>query len=201
MIGRLRGTLLEKNAPDVLIECGGVGYDLSVPMTCLYLLPAVGAEAILYTHLSVREDAQQLFGFSSKESRQLFRELIKVNGVGPKLAITIMSGIDADDFVRCVHQADSATLVRLPGVGKKTAERLIIEMRDRLKDWQASAGASTASNSAGVSAANHQTEAEAALIALGYKPQEASKAIAKVASQAETSEELIRLALKNMVSQ
>jgi Holliday junction DNA helicase RuvA len=143
-----------------------------------------------------------LFGFSGKESRQLFRELIKVNGVGPKLAITIMSGIESDDFVRCVHQADTATLVRLPGVGKKTAERLIIEMRDRLKDWQAASASSGsgANNEVPLRPVNHQSEAEAALIALGYKPTEASKAISKIASQGSTSEELIRLALKSMVT-
>ena len=200
MIGRLRGILLEKNHPEVLIECHGVGYDVSVPMTCLYQLPDIGSEATIYTHLSVREDAQQLFGFSSKTSRHLFRELIKVNGVGPKLAITIMSGIDSDDFVRCVHQADTASLVKLPGVGKKTAERLVIEMRDRLKEWQPASTGGTAATPAAPTQNSMREEAEQALIALGYKPTEASKAIAKVADEADSSESMIRLALKSMVS-
>lgn len=135
MIGRIRGKLLEKQAPELLVDVNGVGYEIQAPMTTIYLLPALGETVELFTHLVVREDAHLLFGFASLRDRTLFRALIKVNGVGPKLALTILSGMDAQDFVRCVRDDDTAGLVRLPGVGKKTAERLLIEMRDRLRDW------------------------------------------------------------------
>ncbi|MBD2859798.1 Holliday junction branch migration protein RuvA [Spongiibacter sp. KMU-158] len=198
MIGRLRGKILEKQAPEILLDVGGVGYEVFVPMTAFYNLPALGEEVSLYTQFIVREDAQQLFGFADPQSRQLFRDLIKVNGVGPKLALTIMSGIESDEFVRCVLEDDTAALVKLPGVGKKTAERLIIEMRDRLKDWALPASASTgASASMPVDAAG---EAESALVALGYKPQEAAKAIAAIPEKDSlSSEALIRAALKSMI--
>ena len=135
MIGRLRGILLEKQAPDLLIEVAGVGYEVQLPLTSFYQLPATGEEATIYTHFVVREDAQLLYGFVNLNERALFRQLIKANGVGPKLALTILSGMTAQQFVRCVQLDDVSTLVKLPGVGKKTAERLVIEMRDRLKDW------------------------------------------------------------------
>ncbi|HSB97665.1 MAG TPA: Holliday junction branch migration protein RuvA, partial [Spongiibacteraceae bacterium] len=135
MIGRIRGKLLEKQAPELLVDVNGVGYEIQAPMTTIYQLPALGETVELFTHLVVREDAHLLFGFASLRDRALFRALIKVNGVGPKLALTILSGMDAQDFVRCVRDNDGAGLVRLPGVGKKTAERLLIEMRDRLRDW------------------------------------------------------------------
>lgn len=195
MIGRLRGTLLEKQAPELLLDVGGVGYEVSVPMTSLYQLPAIGEVATLHTHLVVREDAQQLFGFCDLRSRELFRTLIKVNGVGPKLALTILSGMDSDEFVRCIRDGNVAALVSMPGVGKKTAERLVVEMGDRLKDWDAGDVAATAPTAAG----DHLAEAEAALIALGYKPAEAGKAVNAVASDADTVEEVIRLALRTMV--
>ncbi len=199
MISRLRGKLIEKHAPEVVIDVGGLGYEVSVPMTAFYHLPALGEEVSLLTQFIVREDAQQLFGFIDAQSRQLFRNLIKVNGVGPKLALTIMSGIASDEFVRCVQDDDAATLVKLPGVGKKTAERLIIEMRDRLKDW-ALPDAAVGSGAAKASAQDASAEAESALVALGYKPAEASKAIAALPDkQGLSSEELIRAALKNMV--
>jgi Holliday junction DNA helicase RuvA len=197
MIGRLRGVLIEKQAPEIVIDVNGVGYEVLVPMTTLYNLPALGQEVSLYTQFIVREDAQQLFGFTDVPSRRLFRDLIKVNGVGPKLALTIMSGIDADEFVRCVHDANTAALVRLPGVGKKTAERLVIEMRDRLKDWSSDSPLFKAQPAAQGGRANI-AEAEAALVALGYKSQEASKAISAVKADYASSEDLIRAALKNM---
>jgi Holliday junction DNA helicase RuvA len=197
MIGRLRGVLIEKQAPEIVIDVNGVGYEVLVPMTTLYNLPALGQEVSLYTQFIVREDAQQLFGFTDVPSRRLFRDLIKVNGVGPKLALTIMSGIDADEFVRCVHDANTAALVRLPGVGKKTAERLVIEMRDRLKDWSSDGPLFKPQAAAQGDRANI-AEAEAALVALGYKPQEASKAISAVKADYASSEDLIRAALKNM---
>jgi Holliday junction DNA helicase RuvA len=198
MIGRLRGVLIEKQATEIVIDVNGVGYEVLVPMTTFYGLPALGQVVSLYTQFIVREDAQQLFGFSDVTSRRLFRDLIKVNGVGPKLALTIMSGIDSDDFVRCVQEANTAALVRLPGVGKKTAERLVIEMRDRLKDWELPG--SNSKMAVPVSAAKMNiAEAEAALVALGYKPQEASKAISALKTDDASSEELIRAALKNMI--
>ncbi len=195
MIGRLHGRLLEKHAPELLIEVGGVGYEVSVPMTTLYHLPGLGEPVTLHTHLVVREDAQQLYGFADRAARDMFRTLIKVNGVGPKLALTILSGMDGDQLVRCVRDGSVAALVSLPGVGKKTAERLIVEMRDRLKDWEVPEAAGGATPVA----LDHLAEAEAALIALGYKPAEASKAIGAVSEQGETTEEVIRLALRNMV--
>ena len=138
MIGRIRGTVAQKQPPDILVEVGGVGYELQVPMTTLFQLPELGSEVSLLTHFVVREDAQLLYGFIDERDRGLFRQLIKVSGVGPKLALTILSGMDADSFTRCVHREDVAALVALPGVGKKTAERLLVEMRDKLKGgWSA----------------------------------------------------------------
>jgi Holliday junction DNA helicase RuvA len=205
MIGRICGRLIEKQAPELLVDVNGVGYEIHAPMSTFYQLPAPGEQVVLHIHFIVREDAQLLYGFFDKQERALFRSLIKVNGVGPKLALTILSGIEADDFVRCVHSDDSAALVKLPGVGKKTAERLIVEMRDRLHDWQPDEGISKASlteASTGVEASGALVaDAESALVALGYKPQEASRAINAVYDKnAINSEELIRAALKKMVS-
>lgn len=201
MIGRIRGLLLEKQPPELLLDVSGVAYEIQAPMSTFYRLPALGDELVLHTHFVVREDAQLLYGFYDKTERLLFRTLIKVNGVGPKLALTILSGIEADDFVRCVHANDTAALVKLPGVGKKTAERLIVEMKDRLKDWQPEAGQAGGAK-APVNSVNDAIvlDAESAMIALGYKPQEASKAIKAVFNESiNNSEELIRAALKGMV--
>jgi Holliday junction DNA helicase RuvA len=202
MIGRIKGTIIEKQAPELLIDVNGVGYEVFAPMSTFYRLPSLGEAVVLYTHFVVREDAQLLYGFFDKQERLLFRTLIKVNGVGPKLALTILSGIEADDFVRSVHRGDSDALVRLPGVGKKTAERLIIEMKDRLKDWQVDGG-NIMSMPVHDTVVSHNViiaDAESALVALGYKPTEAAKAIAAVKGDIESSEELIRAALKAMVS-
>ena len=203
MIGRITGILLEKQSPDLLIDVQGLGYEVQAPMTTIYQLSDIGQPVTLYTHLIVREDAQLLYGFASERERALFRHLIKVNGVGPKLGLTILSGIETDDFVRCVRDNDSATLVRLPGVGKKTAERLLIEMRDRLKDWSVDGADSVGDSSAASTVSNNVTaEAESALVALGYRPQEASKAIAAINDDSiDSSEQLIRMALRNMVNQ
>ena len=202
MIGRLQGLLLEKQPPELLVDVSGVGYDVMAPMSTFYQLPALGAEVILHTHFSVSENAQQLFGFYLKEDRALFRQLIKVNGVGPKMALGIMSGMESDDFVRCVRDNNVTALVKVPGVGKKTAERLIIEMRDRLGDWHLS-GASpvTALPSAQKQSNDMVSEAESALIALGYKPVEAAKAVSGVLNQhsVERCEDIIRLALRGMM--
>ncbi|WP_372927414.1 Holliday junction branch migration protein RuvA [Marinobacter sp.] len=207
MIGRIRGILIEKSPAQALVECDGLGYEVDIPFTTFFNLPEPGEELVLHTHFVVREDAQSLFGFSSRLDRDLFRLLIKVNGVGPRLAVGILSGLDANQFIRCVEARDANALVKLPGVGKKTAERLLIEMTDRIGqlEGQFSPGSPSATVSPGASGAATATvhhpaeEAEAALIALGYKPQEASKAISKVAEDGMSSQELIRLALRNMI--
>ncbi len=197
MIGRIAGTLLEKQAPELLVDVQGVGYEILVSLTTFFDLPAVGEAVALHTHFVVREDAQQLYGFADKKERELFRTLVKVSGVGPKLALAILSGMTAEEFVGCVHAENSAALVKLPGVGKKTADRLIVEMRDRLDDWQTEAGVAVADEKAGVSQIIQ--EAESALASLGYKPQEAARMVNAVADQASDSESLIRLALQSIV--
>lgn len=199
MIGRLKGILLEKQPPILLLDVNGVGYEVSAPMSTFYQLPALNQEVILYTHLIVREDVQQLCGFATDTERKMFRSLIKINGVGPKLALSILSAISADDFARCIQDNDTTTLVRLPGVGKKTAERLVIEMRDKLKDWQADSSPHS-KTLAGLMEVNHKAEpveeAVSALIALGYKPPQASRMVTLIDSQDLSSEEIIRDALK-----
>lgn len=204
MIGRIRGNLVHKQPPDILVEVGGVGYEIQVPMTTLFQLPELGAEVSLVTHFVVREDAQLLYGFVNERDRQLFRQLIKVSGVGPKLALTILSGMDSDSFARCVQRDDISSLVALPGVGKKTAERLLVEMRDKLKDWLVQLdGIAPPAGTGGAIApvADKVADAEGALIALGYKPAEAAKVVAAVNDDSvDDSEELIRRALKSMVS-
>lgn len=201
MIGRLHGKLIGKQPPVLLVDVGGVGYEVVAPMSTFYVLPGIEQTVTLHTQLIVREDAHLLYGFATEQERALFRSLIKVNGVGPKLALTILSGISADDFVNCVRDNDIATLVRLPGIGKKTAERLVIEMRDRFKDWHAGGGEFDASltlpaKPEGDSAVN---EALSALVALGYKPQEASRLIEPIKNKGLSSEELIRAALQSAV--
>ena len=201
MIGRIKGVLIEKQAPTIVIDLQGLGYEVQVPMSTVYQLPSLGEVVTLHTHFVVREDAQLLYGFAAEQERSLFRTLIKVNGVGPKLALTILSGIESDDFVRCVRDNDTATLVRLPGVGKKTAERLLIEMRDRLKDWHLPGSDLLSDSEHNAIKTDFLFDAESALIALGYKPAEASKAIAAANDESiSNSEELIRKALKNMVN-
>ncbi len=207
MIGRIRGTLIEKLPPDVVIEASGVGYEIQMPMTSFYQLPEVGQEAIVYIHFVVREDAQLLFGFADKSERALFRELIKVNGVGPKLALTILSGMSAQQFIQCVSHDDVSGLVKLPGVGKKTAERLLVEMRDRLKKLlEQPTGLSTAPIQPTSSVDNtfvvtndSKEEALSALVALGYKAPQANKVVNTVYVDGMSSEELIRESLRSMV--
>jgi Holliday junction DNA helicase RuvA len=202
MIGRIRGSLVHKQAPVILVEVGGVGYELHVPMTTLFRLPELGSEVALVTHFVVREDAQLLYGFIEEGDRSLFRELIKVSGVGPKLALTILSGMDAHSFARCVQRDDLSALIALPGVGKKTAERLLVEMRDKLKDWllRAEHGQDQADGAAATGSIDIVADAEGALISLGYKPQEASRMVTAVNDDSVIdSEELIRRALKSMV--
>ncbi|BCG64054.1 MAG: Holliday junction DNA helicase RuvA [Methyloprofundus sp.] len=202
MIGFLRGNLVAKTPPLLVLDVQGVGYEVEAPMTTFYDLPAMGESVMLHTHLVIRDDAHILFGFSTQADRVMFRSLIKVNGVGPKLALTILSGQSVDEFQRCIMDNDTAALVRLPGVGKKTAERLIIEMRDKLpKLSESAADASTVSD--GDSAAlrsNAKQEAISALCALGYKPAEASKMVQNIAQEDKSCEEIIRLALQGKIS-
>lgn len=210
MIGRLRGILVEKRPPDLLVDVGGVFYEVQVPMTSIYRLPDLDSEITLHTHFAVNETAQQLFGFAEQRDRELFRCLIKVNGVGPKLALSILSGMEADDIVRFVREGNPNALVKVPGIGKKTAERLIIDMRDRLKDWQGPAAAVTPIAGSGATAAanngHHENgllaEAESALIALGYKPAQATQVVMATfkENRVERSEDLIRLALRSLAS-
>lgn len=201
MIGRLKGIISEKQAPDILLDINGVGYEVTLPMSCFYELPNVGEVATVLTHFVVREDAQLLFGFNTKTERALFRELIKTNGVGPKLALGILSGMTADQFIYNVDQGDITALVKLPGVGKKTAERLIIEMRDRLKNF----GGYDLFNPAPESVTHAgqiedaKGEAAAALQALGYKASQAEQMVKKIAKPGLDAEQLIREALRSMV--
>ncbi len=204
MIGRLNGILLERTPPFILVEVNGVGYECQAPMNTIYNLPEAGAKVILHTHLSVSENAQTLFAFYSLEERKLFRELIKVNGVGPKLALAILSAMSAAEFVQYVNQGEVNILVKIPGVGKKTAERLIIEMKDKLKDWQVDIVKSDTDSSlqsdSGLSSSNANVqEAISGLVALGYKPVAASKAISQLKDNSMPASSLIRLALKQML--
>lgn len=194
MIGSLRGRLASKLAPQIVVECSGVGYEVETPMSTFLELPASGAELFLYTHLLVREDAQILYGFSTEDERLLFRTLLKVNRVGAKMALGILSAMTTSDFRRCVELEDTTALSRIPGVGKKTAERLIVEMRDRI-DATASGSRSTTPLNVAASARN---EAVDALVALGYKPKEVHTLIGKLDTEKKSAEDIIRLALKQV---
>lgn len=200
MIGKIRGTILEKQPPNLLVDVNGVGYEIDAPMSTFYQLPEVGQEANLFTHFIVREDAQLLFGFHTAEERQLFRTLLKVNGVGPRLALTVLSSLEPNEFVTCVMNNDTASLVKVPGVGKKTAERLVIEIRDKLPEWQpkdVSLGGVQMKAPEGRQAVLQ--DAISALVSLGYKQQEANRFVAKIDDGTGTSEDLIRRALREMV--
>ena len=192
MIGFLRGTLVAKRAPSVLVDVGGVGYEVDAPMSTFFQLPEPGVEVLLFTHLVVREDAHILFGFLSEEERALFRNLIRVTGIGAKLALGILSGVSADEFQRCVLAEDTARLVRLPGIGKKTAERLLLELKGKLADALPTGPGGVAS------APGVQADALNALLALGYSDKEAAPAI-KQLPEGLSLEESIRQALKLLV--
>ena len=197
MIGRLQGVLLRKEPPALMLDVGGVGYELEAPMTTFYELPAVGERVTLYTHLVVREDAHLLYGFVREAQRRLFRELLKVNGVGPRVALAVLSGLSDEEFSRCVAEADIARLTKVPGIGRKTAERLVIEMRDKLpKDIPMLASTTTAAGP--VAPGDPVSEAVSALVALGYKPNEASRAVRSASTKGLSAEEIIRQALKGM---
>lgn len=196
MIAMLRGTLLEKRPPRLLLEVGGVGYEVEAPMTVFYGLPESGAELTLHTHFVVREDAQLLFGFASRYERELFRSLIRVNGVGPKMALAILSGIEADRLAACIRNQDTTSLVKVPGIGKKTAERLVIEMADRI-DKIDGAPVSLPGPVRGASTPDARDDAIAALEALGYRNKDAAAAVARAAGDGDdSSEQLIRRALQ-----
>jgi Holliday junction DNA helicase RuvA len=200
MIGRLSGVLIEKLAPNLLIDVNGVGYEVQAPLSSFLDIGQVGTKVTLFTHLVVREDAQLLYGFSDKMQRTMFRTLIKVSGIGPKLALGILSSMDADTFACSIRNHEVSALTKLPGVGKKTAERLIVEMQDRLKEWQTQAPLWAAVGKTEADGRNHLlAEAESALVSLGYKPQEASKMLSKMPAEINSSEEMIRRALKGMM--
>ncbi len=200
MIGRIRGILVDKKPPEIQIDVAGIIYEVQVPMSTLYQLPEPGKELTLHTHFVVREDAQLLYGFYNEKDKAMFRSLIKVNGVGPKMALGILSSMEADDFVRTVRSNDSNALVKMPGIGKKTAQRLLIEMRDRLRDW-GDIAESRRGEEQKTSASAMANDAETALISLGYKPQQAAHAIARALTakpDISDSGQLIRQSLKTM---
>ena len=196
MIGRITGILVEMRPPQLIVDCNGVGYEIEAPMTTIWALPEINQKVSLYTHLTVREDAHLLYGFVTESERALFRSLIKVNGVGTKMALVILSGMDADAFAQCVLAGDTARLTALPGIGKKTAERLIVEMRDRVNRIESGVraplpvGTTRLIDAAG--------DAIAGLIALGYKPHEASRFVHGLDTEGMKSEEVIRAVLKSL---
>ncbi len=194
MIGRLQGTILEKQPPTILLDVQGVGYELEASMSTFYHLPECGENIVLHTHLVVREDAQLLYGFHSLSERLMFRSLIKISGVGPKLALTILSGMSAEDFTRCILEEDSKALTKLPGVGKKTAERLVIELKDRLeKDDSIKLPGAPEKIERQASPVN---DAVSALISLGYKAQQASQMVRDLDVEDKSTEDIIRAALQ-----
>ena len=200
MIGQIEGTIIEKNPPEILVEVAGITYELLVPMSTLYQLPESGEVVRLHTHFSVREDAQTLYGFFDAETKKMFRSLVRVNGVGPKMALGILSGMSVEDFVQTVRNNDSEAMIRMPGIGKKTAERLMIEMRDKMIEW--GSDNDVGSDLSSQTKSSFTKDAEIAMINLGYKPQQAARAIAqvlKVNPEINDSEELIRFSLKSMM--
>ena len=201
MIGRITGMLIEKKPPLLVVDCHGVGYELEAPMTTIWSLPEINTEVSLFTHLAVRDDAHLLYGFGSESERALFRSLLRVNGVGTKMALVILSGMTADEFAACVQADDAARLTALPGIGKKTAERLIVEMRDRVQHLgdgaPVPAGGTRAAGE--VSPGDAAADAVSGLIALGYKPQEASKFVHGLDTEGMSSEAIIREVLKSLL--
>ncbi|KPK10035.1 MAG: ATP-dependent DNA helicase RuvA [Acidithiobacillales bacterium SG8_45] len=196
MIGRLSGKLLHKEPPALLVDVNGVGYELEAPMTTFYDLPATGETVTLHTHLVVREDAHLLYGFSSEAQRRLFRSLLKVSGVGPRVALAILSGLTTQEFIQCIVGEDVARITRVPGIGRKTAERLIVEMRDKVDTEEG--GARFMPQAAGTAPQLNPTgEAVSALMALGYKPNEATRLVRAVEADGMDTEEIIRQALKS----
>lgn len=199
MIGWLEGRLREKRPPHLLVDVNGVGYELEAPMTTFYTLPGNGETVKLFTHQLVRDDAHQLYGFAERRDRDVFRMLLKVSGVGAKIGLAILSGMDANAFARCVFEGDTASLSRLPGIGKKTAERLVIEMRDRLDRADGETGGPLTGRTAVPRRDDPVGEAVSAMVALGFKPQEASQRVRAVDAEGLACEEIVRLALQSLV--
>lgn len=197
MIGRLRGTLVQRQAPFLLLDVNGVGYEVEATMSTFDDLPVLGAECVVYTHLIVRDDAHLLYGFADLGERALFRELIKVNGVGARMAMNVLSSMPVGEFARCIHDNDAAALTRVPGIGKKSAERLIVEMRDRLKDDAPGSTPLAAVARPPGAPADPVRDAVSALAALGYKPHEASRMVRAIDVAGKNSEEIIRSALQS----
>jgi holliday junction DNA helicase RuvA len=193
MIGRLRGILISKQPPSLLVEVGGVGYEVEAPMSTIYDLPGLGKEVILLTHHAVKEDSVTLYGFLHEAERALFRNLLKVSGIGAKIALAVLSGVSTDHFARLVHAGDVVALTKIPGIGKKTAERIVVELRDRLDGLSSLPGGSMQSPSAPLDAAG---EATVALQQLGYKPVEVTRLVQKVAAEGDNAEAIIRKALR-----
>jgi Holliday junction DNA helicase RuvA len=198
VIGRLRGLLIEKRPPRLLVECHGVGYEVDAPMTTIWALPDLNTEVILHTHLVVREDAQSLYGFATLAERELFQSLLKVSGVGAKMALAVLSGMQVDEFVSSVQRGDATRLTALPGIGKKTAERLIVEMRDRVSDWAPAGGVSISSSPGKPPPTDAVADAVSGLIALGYKPQEASRLVHAIDTENKTTDAIIREVLRSL---
>jgi len=194
MIGSVRGRITSKTPPQLIVEVGGIGYEIEAPMSTFFLLPGVGQDVHLLTHLVVREDAHILYGFGTEDERRLFRSLLKVSGVGPKIALALLSGISVEAFALCVQNQDVAALTRVPGIGRKTAERLIVEMRDRLAAQESLPGAA-----AMTAVASPEAEAFGALVALGYRPAEATRLLKSAGPGTHSTEELIRRALQGAV--
>ncbi len=197
MIARLAGTLIHKQPPLIVIDIAGVGYEVEAPLTVFDDLPETGQPVVILTHLAIKDDSHTLYGFSSEAQRTLFRQLLKISGIGAKLALTILSGASGDELARYVADNDTASLTRLPGIGKKTAERIIMELRDKLDAIPASGG--SAPGGRAVIAGNASKEASHALSALGYKPQEVSRMVRQAAEPEMSAEEIIRRALQSMV--
>ena len=195
MIGFVRGKLVVKAPPHLTVDVGGVGYDIEAPMSTFYTLPALGSEVRLLTHLVVREDAHILYGFATQEERALFRNLLKVSQIGPKIALAILSGVSVDGFSTLVKLQDSAALTKIPGVGRKTAERVLMEMKDRLDALDEA----KVSGVMPMTPSSVEGEAWTALVALGYKPAEVTAMLKPLAGQGGTAEELIRRALQSTV--
>ena len=197
MIGYLKGKILVKQPPLLLLDVGGVGYELEAPMSTFYELPSETEEASLFVHMVVREDAQMLFGFTEQFEKELFRNLLKVNGVGPRVALAILSTLSAREFVQCIRLEDASTLTRVPGIGKKTAERMLIDMRDRIEDYgDVETPLSSTKNLE--TEINPINDAIGALIALGYKPMEATRAVEAVKEVSEKRDDLIKNALQHL---
>lgn len=192
MIGSLHGRIASKAPPQLVVDVGGVGYELEAPMSTFFLLPAVGEDVRLLTHMVVREDAQLLYGFGTEAERRLFRSLLKVSGIGPKIALALLSGISVEGFAHCIQNQDVGALTRVPGIGRKTAERLLIEMKDRLNGVESAPGSAPLP-----SGSSPEAEAFGALVALGYKPAEASRLLKGVEGGTQSTEEMIRRALQS----